>query len=159
MLAELLHGHAVLLYHRLRSGGGVVVTLRASPKPGSEVASTHLADEGEGLAPHPLGTVAEPDGELVDEVQAQVVGAARVQLLEDLYHLRAHGEESARTLGIVQRRWDVGKRGGREPGSTETQLKLLRDSKNECRGCPAPPLEHQLYVRVTLQGRAEGGVM
>lgn len=54
-------------------------------------ASTHLADEGEGLPPHPLGTVAEPDGELVDEVQAQVVGAGRVELLKDLHHLRARG--------------------------------------------------------------------
>lgn len=53
--------------------------------------ATHLADEGEGLPPHPLGTVAEPDGELVDEVQAQVVGAGRVELLKDLHHLIARG--------------------------------------------------------------------
>lgn len=49
---------------------------------------TDLADEGEGLPPHPLGTVAEADGELVDEVQAQFVGSTRIQLLEDLHHLR-----------------------------------------------------------------------
>lgn len=48
---------------------------------------TDLADEGKGLTTHPLGTVAEPDGELVDEVQTQVIGTACVQLLEDLYDL------------------------------------------------------------------------
>lgn len=62
---------------------------------GVREAPTHLADEGEGLAPHPLGTVAEPDGELVDEVQAQVVGAGRVELLEDLHHLRSRREAAS----------------------------------------------------------------
>lgn len=49
---------------------------------------TDLADEGKGLPSHPLGTVAEPDGELVDEVQAQIIGPTCIQLLEDLYNLR-----------------------------------------------------------------------
>lgn len=54
----------------------------------SEFISTDLADEGKGLAPHPLGTVAEPDCELIDEVQTQVISTTCVQLLEDLYDLR-----------------------------------------------------------------------
>lgn len=49
---------------------------------------TDLADEGKGLPPHPFGTVAEPDGELVDKVQAQIIGPTCIQLLEDLYNLR-----------------------------------------------------------------------
>lgn len=59
---------------------------------GSEFKSTDLADEGKGLAPDPLWTVAEPDGELVDEVQTQVISTACVQLLEDLYNLSRYGE-------------------------------------------------------------------
>lgn len=55
---------------------------------------TDLTDEGKGLAANPLGTVAEPDGELVDEVQTQVIGTACVQLLEDLYDLGTYGEAS-----------------------------------------------------------------
>lgn len=51
--------------------------------------TTDLADEGKGLPPHPLGTVAEPDGELVDEVQAQIISTTCIQLLEDLYNLQA----------------------------------------------------------------------
>lgn len=43
--------------------------------------TTHLADEGKGLPPHPLRTVAEPDSELIDEVQAQIVCPTCVQLL------------------------------------------------------------------------------
>lgn len=33
-----------------------------------EMSITHLADKGKGLPPHPLGTVAESNSELVDEV-------------------------------------------------------------------------------------------
>ena len=40
------------------------------------------------MPPDPLGTVAEPDGEFVDEVQAQIIGPTCIQLLEDLYNLR-----------------------------------------------------------------------
>lgn len=58
----------------------------------SEFISTDLADEGKGLAPHPLGTVAEPDCELINEVQTQVISTTRVQLLEDLYDLRTYGK-------------------------------------------------------------------
>lgn len=58
----------------------------------SEFISTDLADEGKGLAPHPLGTVAEPDCELINEVQTQVISTTRVQLLEDLYDLRIYGK-------------------------------------------------------------------
>ena len=53
---------------------------------------TNLADESKGLPPHPFGTVAEPDGELIDEVQAQVIGPTGVQLLENLHNLSAHEE-------------------------------------------------------------------
>lgn len=53
-----------------------------------EIRASYLADEGKGLPPDPLGTVAEPDGEFVDEVQAQIIGPTCIQLLEDLYHLR-----------------------------------------------------------------------
>ncbi len=56
------------------------------------MSTTDLADEGEGLPPNPLGTVAEPDGELVDEVQAQVIGPTCIELLQDLYNLRAQQE-------------------------------------------------------------------
>lgn len=62
--------------------------MKAWPSLRSDVISTDLADEGKGLAAHPLGTVAEPDCELIDEVQAQVISTTRVQLLEDLYDLR-----------------------------------------------------------------------
>lgn len=60
----------------------------------SELSSTDLADKGKSLPPHPLGTVAEPDGELVDEVQAQIVSATCIQLLEDLYNLRTQEGET-----------------------------------------------------------------
>lgn len=114
MLAELLHGHAVLLHHGLQDihqssythhakDGGAS---SAGTSLRSERISTHLADEGKGLAPHPLGTVAEPDGELVDEVQTQVISATRVQLLEDLHHLRTCGKapslEGGINVGILQ---------------------------------------------------------
>lgn len=49
---------------------------------------THLADKGKGLPPHPLGTVAESNSELVDEVQAKVISPASIKLLQDLHHLR-----------------------------------------------------------------------
>lgn len=49
---------------------------------------TDLTDEGKGLPSHPFRTVAEPDSELVDEVQAQIIGTTCIQLLKDLYHLR-----------------------------------------------------------------------
>lgn len=38
-----------------------------------ELNDTDLADEGEGLPSHPFGTMTEPDGELIDKVQAQVI--------------------------------------------------------------------------------------
>lgn len=63
---------------------------------------TNLADESKGLPPHPLGTVAEPDGELVDEVQAQVIGPTGIQFLENLHHLRAH-EEITRLKWFLKR--------------------------------------------------------
>lgn len=53
-----------------------------------DISTTDLADEGKCLPPHPLGTVAEPDGELVDEVQAQIISTTCIQLLEDLHNLR-----------------------------------------------------------------------
>lgn len=54
----------------------------------SELSTTDLADEGKSLSPHPLGTVAEPDSELIDEIQAQVISTTCIQLLEDLHNLR-----------------------------------------------------------------------
>lgn len=66
----------------------------------SECISTDLADEGKGLAPHPLGTVAEPDCELIDEVQTQVISTTRVQLLEDLYDLRTYGKARSLEKGL-----------------------------------------------------------
>lgn len=69
-----------------------VSLMKAWPSLRSDVISTDLADEGKGLAAHPLGTVAEPDCELIDEVQAQVISTTRVQLLEDLYDLRTCGK-------------------------------------------------------------------
>ncbi|KAF3856618.1 hypothetical protein F7725_017341 [Dissostichus mawsoni] len=57
-----------------------------------ELRASYLADEGKGLPPDPLGTVAEPDGEFVDEVQAQIIGPTCIQLLEDLYNLRTQEE-------------------------------------------------------------------
>lgn len=59
----------------------------------SELSSTDLADKGKSLPPHPLGTVAEPDGELVDEVQTQIIGTTCIQLLEDFYNLRTQEGE------------------------------------------------------------------
>lgn len=53
-----------------------------------EMSITHLADKGKGLPPHPLGTVAESNSELVDEVQAKVISPASIKLLQDLHHLR-----------------------------------------------------------------------
>lgn len=61
---------------------------------------TDLADEGKGLPPHPLGTVAEPDGELVDEVQAQVISTTCIQLLEDLYNLKTQ-EVAMQSLRLI----------------------------------------------------------
>ena len=55
--------------------------------------STDLADEGKGLPPHPLGTVAEPYNELVDEIQTKVMSSASVQLLEDFHHLITHNTQ------------------------------------------------------------------
>lgn len=72
--------------------------MKAWPSLRSGVISTHLADEGKGLAAHPLGTVAEPDCQLIDEVQAQVISTTRVQLLEDLYDLRTCGGKKNRGL-------------------------------------------------------------
>lgn len=66
----------------------------------SEFISTDLADEGKGLAPHPLGTVAEPDCELIDEVQTQVISTTCVQLLEDLYDLRTYGKAKSLEEGL-----------------------------------------------------------
>lgn len=59
-----------------------------------------LADEGKGLAAHPLGTVAEPDCELIDEVQTQVISTTRVQLLQDLYNLRTYKKDRGLEKGI-----------------------------------------------------------
>lgn len=53
-----------------------------------EMSITHLADKGKGLPPHPLGTVAESNSELVDEVQAKVISPTSIKLLQDLHHLR-----------------------------------------------------------------------
>lgn len=53
----------------------------------SELSATDLADEGKSLPAHPLGTVAEPDSELIDEIQAQVISTTCIQLLEDLHNL------------------------------------------------------------------------
>lgn len=53
-----------------------------------EMSVTHLADKGKGLPPHPLGTVAESNSELVDEVQAKVISPASIKFLQDLHHLR-----------------------------------------------------------------------
>lgn len=50
-------------------------------------ANTDLADEGKRLPPHPLGTVAEPHGQLIDELQAQVISPAGIQLLQNFHHL------------------------------------------------------------------------
>lgn len=61
---------------------------------------TDLTDEGKGLPSHPFRTVAEPDGELVDEVQAQIIGTTCIQLLEDLYHLRTQ-EFTVKKLKLI----------------------------------------------------------
>lgn len=53
-----------------------------------DISTTDLTDEGKRLPSHPLGTVAEPDGELIDEVQAQIISTTCIQLLEDLHNLK-----------------------------------------------------------------------
>lgn len=52
------------------------------------IITTNLADECKSLPPHPLGTVAEPDGELINEVQAEFISTTCIQLLEDFHNLR-----------------------------------------------------------------------
>lgn len=44
--------------------------------------------------------MAEPDSELIDEVQTQVISATRVQLLEDLYNLRTYGKARGLEKGL-----------------------------------------------------------
>lgn len=56
------------------------------------ITTTDLADEGKSLPPNPLGTVTEPGSEFIDEVQTQIIGTTRIQLLEDLYNLRTQQE-------------------------------------------------------------------
>lgn len=55
---------------------------------------TDLADEGKGLPPHPLGAVAKPDSELIDEVQAQIICSACIEFLQDLYNLEHAREQT-----------------------------------------------------------------
>lgn len=65
-----------------------IQTFKAKRAVTLEMSITHLADKGKGLPPHPLGTVAESNSELVDEVQAKVISPASIKLLQDLHHLR-----------------------------------------------------------------------